>query len=202
MKSLLIYCTAFIVGFVIMGFEFFGTRVLSPYFGGGLHVWGALVSVVMGGLSCGYFLGGIAADKRSPERLLVSVVLLGGALLLIFPLLAVFVCEWINYFKLGSKVSTLIAALLLFFLPSFLMGCVSPLLVKLYVRTLSGVGQGSGTVYAVITVGSIAGTLATAFFFNGYLSSSVSIALFGVILVVNAAILFVVSRYFSTVFSR
>ncbi len=201
MRLILIYLTAFVVGFVIMGFEFFGTRVLSPYFGGGLHVWGALISVVMGGLSCGYIFGGVAADKRSPGRLLIHTLLVSGLLLLLFPCFSIFVCRWIDSFQMDPKVSTLLASFLLFFAPSFFMGCVSPLLVKLKVASLDDVGQGSGAIYAIVTIGSIAGTIVTAFFLIGRCSSSGAIALFGGGLIANAAVLFVF-HYFYQIFTQ
>ncbi len=201
MRSILIFLTAFIVGFVVMGFEFFGTRVLSPYFGSGLHVWGALISVVMGGLSFGYILGGIAADKRSPERVLVLALTVSGLLLLLFPYFSIFVCRWIDSFQMDRKSSTFLASMFLFFAPAFFMGCVSPLLVKLKVTSLSGVGQGSGIIYAVVTIGSIAGTIATAFYLNGRCSSSVAISMFGGVLILNAVVVFVLHK-FCRVFSR
>ena len=189
MKSVFIFTTAFVTGFVMMGFEVFGTRVLSPYFGSGLHVWGALIAVVMAGLSCGYAVGGVVADRGKTRRMLIYSLGSAGLLLLLFPCFSIFVCRWIDSFQLGRKPSTLLAALLLFLLPSFFIGCVSPLLVKLKIRNLDKVGEGSGIIYSVMTMGSIAGTLVSAFYMIGHFSSSGSIVLFGIMLLLNAVIL-------------
>ena len=194
MNSGFIFTTAFITGFVMMGFEVFGTRVLSPYFGSGLHVWGALIAVVMGGLSCGYAAGGIMADRGRTRSMLIYSLGIAGLLLLLFPCFSIFVCRWIDSFQLGRKPSTLLAALLLFLLPSFFIGCVSPLLVKLKIRNLDKVGEGSGIIYSVMTMGSIAGTLASAFYMIGRVSSSKSILLFGIMLLLNAVTLLICYR--------
>ena len=37
--------------------------VLAPYFGNSLYVWGALIGVVLAGLSTGYWVGGAIADR-------------------------------------------------------------------------------------------------------------------------------------------
>ena len=43
--------------------ELAASRVLAPYFGNSLFVWGALIGVVLAGLSVGYWLGGTLADR-------------------------------------------------------------------------------------------------------------------------------------------
>ncbi len=185
----LIYITAFVSGFVLMGFEIFGTRVFQPYFGSGIHVWGALISVVMAGLSCGYAAGGIAADKKSPEKYLLKSLLAGGLLLLLFPLYSWIICRFIFSLDIGRKSSTLIAAVILFLFPAFFLGTITPLLVKLKVKDVDSVGKGAGTVYSIATAGSIAGTLITAYFLIGELPSSKAITLFGGLLMANAGII-------------
>ncbi len=190
MGNFYLYFTAFVSGFVLMGFEIFGTRILEPYFGSGMHVWGALISVVMGGLSCGYAGGGVVADKKNPGKFLVLSLAIAGILMLVFPLVSTFVCVWIDFFKMGSKVSTLTAALILFFVPSFFIGMISPLLIKLKVKNVDSVGKGAGEIYSITTAGSIAGTLVTAFFLIGkFPSYSGAVALFGGVLLINSGII-------------
>ena len=48
----------FISGAAVMVLEVLGSRVLSPYFGNTLFVWGSLIGVVLTGLSLGYTYGG------------------------------------------------------------------------------------------------------------------------------------------------
>ena len=69
----------FISGAVLLGLEIAASRVLAPFFGNSLFVWGALIGVVLAGLSVGYWAGGALADRLPAPFLLVSVMALGAA---------------------------------------------------------------------------------------------------------------------------
>ena len=181
--------TAFISGMVLMGFEIFGTRIISPFFGSGMHTWGAIISVVMGGVCAGYAYGGRIADKRPPADSVKKLLLAAGILLIVFPLYGSFFCKLVDSFAWGRKISTLVVSVPLFLPATFLLGMISPLLVKLYVTDLDSVGQGAGNIYSITTAGSIAGTLLTAFLLVGTVPSSNAIPLFGVLLIANYATL-------------
>ena len=43
----IIYALAFTGGFVIMSLELLGGRVLAPYFGSSVYVWGSIITVFM-----------------------------------------------------------------------------------------------------------------------------------------------------------
>jgi hypothetical protein len=58
MVRCLLYFVVFISGAVLMGLEIVGSRVLAPYFGSSIFVWGSLISVVMTALSVGYYWAG------------------------------------------------------------------------------------------------------------------------------------------------
>src|SRR5258708_2214042 len=64
----------------------------------------------------------------------------------------------------GKRGGPVVAWFGLFFIPSLLMGMVSPYSVKLNASSLAGVGGVAGRLYALSTFGSIAGTLLTTFF--------------------------------------
>jgi len=61
--SLLIYCVTFLSGAVFLGLEIVASRVVAPFFGNSIYVWGSLISVFLLALSVGYFIGGILADR-------------------------------------------------------------------------------------------------------------------------------------------
>ena len=52
----------FIAGASIMVLELLGSRMLAPFYGSTLFVWGSLIGVVLLGLSIGYSYGGKRAD--------------------------------------------------------------------------------------------------------------------------------------------
>src|SRR3954454_19598827 len=78
--------TTFVSGAVLLGLELAASRGLAPAFGNSLFVWGALIGVVLTGLSIGYWAGGVLADRIPSPRLLVGAVFLGGLLVLAIPL--------------------------------------------------------------------------------------------------------------------
>jgi hypothetical protein len=53
MIRLLLDVIVFVSGAVLMSLEIVGSRVLAPYFGNSIFVWGSLISVVLAALSAG-----------------------------------------------------------------------------------------------------------------------------------------------------
>ena len=49
-----------------MGIELLGGRILAPFFGSSVHIWGSIITVFMLSLSLGYLLGG-KLSTRSPS---------------------------------------------------------------------------------------------------------------------------------------
>src|SRR5215218_11265244 len=77
---------AFLAGAVLLSVEIAASRVLSPFFGNSLFVWGALIGVVLAGLAVGYWAGGALADRVPATQLLLAVMALGALLVLAIPL--------------------------------------------------------------------------------------------------------------------
>ena len=53
----LVMSLAFTSGFIIMSVELLGGRILAPYFGSSIYVWGSIISIFMVALSTGYLIG-------------------------------------------------------------------------------------------------------------------------------------------------
>jgi spermidine synthase len=153
----------FTAGAVLLGLEIAASRVLAPFFGNSLFVWGALIGVVLAGLSVGYWAGGALADRLPGPGLLVTVMGLGALLVLAIPVVDEPVLEAIVRADPGPRLNPLLAAVALFGLPSVVFAGVTPIAVRLSARSLATVGRTSGRLFAVSTAGSIAGTFATAF---------------------------------------
>ncbi len=73
----------FVSGAVLLGLEIASSRVLAPFFGNSLYVWGALIGVVLAGLSIGYWWGARRPDADA--GLLLGVMALGALLVLAIP---------------------------------------------------------------------------------------------------------------------
>jgi len=153
----------FVAGGVLMSLEIAGSRVLAPHFGSSVFVWGSLISVFLIALSVGYYLGGMLADRYSSRGLLNSVCGVVAFLIFGVALFSHFVCEWLVGLGAREQSGPLLASLLLFLPPSVGLGIVSPFAIRLATESIESVGAVAGRMYALSTVGSIVGTLATTF---------------------------------------
>ncbi len=175
----------FACGAALMGLEMVAARVLAPYLGNSIYVWGAVISVVMIALSIGYALGGQLADRFGAARSLPPVIAAAGLTTAVAPLVAEAVLPFVA--DLGPRVGSLAAAAAIYFLPSLLLAMVSPLGVRLAAREgMAGLGRSTGNLYAISTAGSIAGTLATSFWLIPALSLEPLVAWTGIALVAVA----------------
>jgi len=200
--------TVFLAGGALMSLEMASFRLVEPEFGSGIEVWGSLISVFLGGLAIGAVAGGWLADRRPALWKLGLVLLAGGAVTAILPLCSdpVFAFtfpgegaplppEWLApsaaegtggqitiYQPPDLRWPALTAGAILFGLPAILLGMVSPYAARLFVHQLPNMGSGVGQVYGVSTVGSIIGTLGTAFYLVSWMGTTWLLALNGLLL--------------------
>ncbi|MCL5039371.1 MAG: fused MFS/spermidine synthase [Firmicutes bacterium] len=160
----MVYLLVFLSGSVLMSLELLGSRILAPFFGNSIYVWGSLIGIFLAALSLGYFLGGLAADRFPLLEALGWPLLLAGLLTSFVPAFSASLGPSLLEMGLEPRSGSLLLSLLLFFLPSVLMGMVSPLAIRLQTSRLTALGSSAGTLYALSTVGSILGTFLTAFY--------------------------------------
>ncbi len=178
-----IYGITFVSGAVVMAFEILGSRVLAPFFGNTIFVWGSLISVFMLGLAAGYYLGGRLSCRSNSFGGLALLLLAPALLISLFPLYAWPLCDWFFDLDLGQRLGPLMASLALFTLPTLFLGAVSPYTVQLLVGCQSQTaGRGAGNLYAVSTMGSILGTIGTSFFLILWLGTKASMTMLGTVL--------------------
>ena len=164
MRQLTICTLAFTGGFVIMSIELLGGRILSPYFGSSVYVWGSIITVFMLSLSAGYLFGGKLSLYNPSIRRFAALFFIAGVLL--YPLvhfgeeIMLYVFERIEDPRYGS----LTAALLMFLPPTVVLGMISPYSVSLLVTDVSRSGSIAGYLYFISTLGSAIGTLLTSFY--------------------------------------
>ncbi len=163
--ALIIYLLAFVGGFVIMSLELLGGRVLAPYFGSSIYVWGSIITIFMLSLSLGYLFGGKLSLhhpslKRFGTIFLIAAVLLYPLVYFAEPVMGA-VFQVIEDPRYGS----LVASAILFILPTIILGMISPYSVRLLVESTHQSGQIAGRLYFFSTLGSALGTLATSFYF-------------------------------------
>jgi len=183
MVQILHYIVVFISGAVLMSLEIVGSRVLAPYFGSSIFVWGSLISVVMTALSIGYYWGGWLSAREPSYAKLLLLLVIPGVVIFFLPFVYPAINEWIAIMDLGVRLSPLVACSVLFLLPGIFIGTISPYVIRLAATQLNTVGSTAGTLYAVSTCGSIVGTLLTAFYLIPLLGVSNIIHALGITLV-------------------
>ena len=184
----------FLAGGALLSLEIASSRVMAPYFGSSLFVWGSLIGIVLAGLSVGYWLGGIVADRWATPTLFVSVLAFAGVLVLVIPYVDGRILDWVVAWDPGPRSNPVVATIAIFGLQSIVLGMVSPLAVKLLARSLERLGRVAGRLFAISTAGSIAGTFATAFFLIPELGTDQLIATLAVVLLVAAGAVALVER--------
>ena len=161
----LIACMAFISGFCIMTIEMLGARILSPYFGGSLSVWGSIITIFMLALALGYLLGG-RLSTRTPSGVTYALFFIGAALFSVpIILFADIIMNPIMINIEDARYGSLFASIFLFFVPTSILGMISPYSVRLMVDKEEHSGHMAGLLYFISTLGSALGTLGTSFYF-------------------------------------
>jgi len=150
-------------GAIIMALEIISSRIITPVFGSSTYTWGSLIGVILTGLSLGYYLGGKISDKNPKFKKISSIVFSVGLYIIFIPFISPSIIEFSISVSPDTQYAPLLATFTLLIFPSILLGFVSPYVIKLGATTLKNVGNVSGNLYSIATVGSIFGTFLTVF---------------------------------------
>ena len=148
-----------------MTIELLGGRILSPYFGSSVYVWGSIITVFMLSLSFGYLSGGNLSTRNPNPGVFASFFMLAALLILPIIFFADYIMEQVFLVIIDPRYGSLLASIALFFVPTAVLGMISPYSIRLLVRNESHSGHVAGQLYFVSTLGSALGTLATSFYF-------------------------------------
>ena len=209
-----ILTSVFLSGGALMSLEMASFRLVQPEFGSDIIVWGSLISVFLGGLALGAYLGGRLADRGPALWKLAAILGIAGLVTLTLPLYADAVLEWMypgegaplpaEWDRAGAggdpgrlvvyeppdlRWPVLGAGLLLFAGPSILLGMVTPYSARLLIHSIPNLGRGVGQLSAVSTVGCILGTLGTAFYLVAWMGTRWLLGANGLLLVGLGAML-------------
>jgi spermidine synthase len=153
-------------GAAALATEICASRLLAPFFGTSTVVWANIIGLILLYLSAGYWLGGRVADRHPTRRRLGALLLAAAATTAALPFLARPILgvalRAFSGLSVGTTLASFFATLLLFAVPVTLLGMVSPFAIRLAVPDVARTGSVSGRLYAVSTLGSIAGTFVPA----------------------------------------
>jgi spermidine synthase len=187
-----IVLTSLLCGAMVMVIEVLGSRVIGPFYGVSLFVWTSLITVALVALALGYVSGGFLSDRRDDPAWLYGIILLAGLSVLAIPALKLPVLKACQ--PLGLRGGAFASSLLLFGPSLFLLGCVSPYIVKIAAREMKNIGRTVGMFSAVSTFGSFIGTVSTGFVLIAYFGVSRIFTVIGLLLISLSVIYFVLFR--------
>ncbi|MBE0603851.1 MAG: fused MFS/spermidine synthase, partial [Deltaproteobacteria bacterium] len=152
-----------------MSIELLSGKILAPYFGSSIYVWGGVITVFMIALSIGYLAGGRLSIKEPSLRNLSLFLLSAAAATVPIVILNEFALDRIFSLIQDPRYGSVVSTTLLFFLPTTILGMVSPYAVRLLVKEYKYSGHYTGLLFFVSTFGSAAGTILTSFYLVLYL---------------------------------
>jgi spermidine synthase len=188
--ALYLLLTCLLCGALIMVIEVMGSRVIGPFFGVSLFVWTSLITVTLVALAIGYAVGGVISDNYAEPKYLYGIILVAALFVLLVPVIKDPVLK--ACVPLGLRTGSFLSTLVLFGPSLFLLGCVSPYLVKIAARQLKNLGRLVGGLYALSTIGSTVGTVLTGFVLIAYLGVDNIFTVIGVLLVALSVGYFIV----------
>jgi len=193
-RFVLINALAFLGGFSIMSLELLGGRILAPWFGNSIYVWGSIITVFMLSLSLGYLIGGRLSLHSPSLSRFGCIFLFAAAILAPLIYLAEPAMTWVFERIEDPRYGSLVASLFLFVAPTVVLGAISPYSVRLLVRRKEESGKVAGSLYFVSTLGSALGTLATSFYFVLWFEMDTIIAVLAATLLALGGVAVVLDR--------
>jgi len=183
-KAVKANAVVFIASFCTLVIELVAGRILAPHVGVSLYTWTSIIGVVLAGISLGAYLGGRVADRHPHPSTLGWLLFLSGLGAFAVSPLTNLVGPTI--FHTPLMIQILLITALIFFVPSCLLGMISPVVVKLKLSSLERTGNVVGKIYAFSTLGSILGTFSTGFFLISWMGTRNILFAMGAILVLSA----------------
>ena len=195
-NKIYLYLTEFFAGMSVMAVELGASRLLAPYFSSSQIVWTIIIGTIMIAMALGNIYGGRAADKNpNPDRLYGRIIL-AAAWIALIPVLGKYIIMGISavmIFSVDSNFLTLAAfaaCMVIFVFPLFLLGTVTPSLIKYTIDDLEDSGKTAGALNASNTIGSIIGTFVPTFVTIPAVGTSISFLIFAGILMTLAIVYF------------
>ena len=192
-----LYLTEFFAGMSVMAVELGASRLLAPYFSSSQIVWTIIIGTIMIAMALGNIYGGRSADKNpNPDKLYLRLIIAAiwiaaipvAGKYIIIGVSALLVLTVSNNFLV---LAAFIACMIIFVYPLFLLGTVTPSLVKYTVDSLDDNGKTVGMLGAFNTIGSILGTFLPTFVTIPAVGTSITFLIFSGILLTLGIVYFV-----------
>lgn len=196
-NKLFLYLTEFFAGMSVMAVELGASRLMAPYFSSSQIVWTIIIGTIMIAMALGNIYGGKSADKSPNPDKLYGRILIAAIWIALIPVVGKYIILGISallIFTVSNNfliIAAFAACMVIFVFPLFLLGTVTPSLVKYSVDSLDDSGRTVGTLGAFNTVGSIIGTFVPTFVTIPAVGTSITFLIFSGILILLSAIYFI-----------
>ena len=194
-----LYITEFFAGMAVMAVELGASRLLAPYFSSSQIVWTIIIGTIMIAMALGNVAGGKWADKDADPAKLFRRILISAVWIAFIPVIGKYIILAITgilIFTVSTGLliwSSLIACMVIFVFPLFLLGTVTPSLIKYTISDIEESGSVAGRLGACNTIRSIIGTFLPTFVTIPSVGTGITFLIFsGVLLVLG--LLFFISR--------
>ena len=175
----------FLSSAAVLVLELLAARLLIPYVGNTIETYTAIIGVVLAGIALGTWLGGRAADRTAPRRLLAPLLGASGAL-------AAFTVPIVDVLGTGLRgtgpATAVILSTLAVLVPAAVLSAVTPVVIKLQLDSLERTGSVVGRLSAISTFGGIAGTFLTGFVLVALFPTRATIRVLAVLLVLGGVV--------------
>lgn len=141
-NKLFLYLTEFFSGMSVMAVELGASRLLAPYFSSSQIVWTIIIGTIMIAMALGNIYGGRTADKSPNPDKLYGRIIVAALWIALIPVVGKYIIVGISavlIFSVNNNfliLAAFVACMVIFVFPLFLLGTVTPSLVKYSVSNL------------------------------------------------------------------
>ncbi len=191
-----LYLTEFFAGMSVMAVELGASRLLAPYFSSSQIVWTIIIGTIMIAMALGNLYGGKSADKNPNPDKLYGRIIVAAIWIAAIPVVGKYLIVGISAILIFSVnhnfliIAAFLACMVIFVYPLFLLGTVTPSLVKYSVDSLEDSGSVVGKLNASNTIGSIIGTFVPTFISIPAVGTSITFLIFAGVLLLLAIVYF------------
>jgi len=193
-KKWYLYMTEFFAGMSVMAVELGASRLLAPYFSSSQIVWTIIIGTIMIAMALGNIMGGRWADKNPNPDKLYGRIIIAAIWIALIPVLGKYIIIGISAVLVLTistnflVIAAFVACMVIFVFPLFLLGTVTPSLVKYTVDSLDDSGKVVGYLNASSTIGCIIGTFVPTFISIPAVGTSITFLIFaGILLALSIA---------------
>ena len=196
-NKIYLYLTEFFAGMSVMAVELGASRLLAPYFSSSQIVWTIIIGTIMIAMALGNIMGGRWADKNPNPDKLYGRIIIAAIWIALIPVVGKYIILGISallVFTVSTNflvIAAFAACMVIFVFPLFLLGTVTPSLVKYTVDSLDDSGKVVGYLNASNTIGSIIGTFVPTFISIPAVGTSITFLIFAGILMALSIVYFI-----------